>query len=1124
MRIKRLICLLLTFIMLLGVFISCGDKIDGDGMERPVTDTDDSDKDDNDSDNNNNGNTNNNGGNSGNTQNPTVTEKNPHLNRVYRFSEEKFTMAPAEKDGIVNYLKGIGAIAADETNEENINKVLDALAYAERRQIQFLTANTLKVLSDDYTYEADYLYKIDVYKNVALYEVGDTAMQNKLSSPAYVLSVDGKTLTLKVPFSYTLVDAEGNSSVVACKSYSTLTFKRDEELKLDALPEVLGKSYQLSNYAYRFADDEAKKAFETEKGMNVDAFIALENATITESNSRILRVEAKDKLIFEKIVGNGIIISEAEYYMTVSAGGEATLYNTEKGRDDKDEADVVASLKLFFSACGKNAVVSEGTDVQRLSVYTFDKNVEAEEIPTVSGKSYKLSSYTFRFASDTDRAALESERGKALDVIIGELNATITENSYKTLFITENGKFECIANSLGGVTSDVFCYYGVIGEGGKVTLYKTAAAKDNADASNLVSDVEITVTAKGIEIATPISAGSSSRQIEIYVFDKAIDKNSNDVNNKSYVLGGYNYRFDSVEAMNAFEAEKGKTVAEILADEKTALASSYGKRLMIDNDRYLKLYDNLASNVNVVVLKGYADIADDGIVTLYISSQGRKAKDSEALVDTDVTIKFTASGFEFYYPIAGGSHVELYAFEAELPTYNGIPTVAGSSFESNGGEIRYYSQKEKDYFDGQGYTQSMLLKELEKHRRVYFDTYGRIFSLTEKGNVEWLYYFSVNGDGNVTLYNTEQGRDNNSQSDVVKNGRYFKISPDGTKLEWRMDIISDYATQVVISLDFKDNISDSDEAIDDLVYISNDTKPLIFVFEDNMKLTAIQDNKILYNYYGKSVNGNIEFYTDSDARDYGDKDYLVKDLSGKILKNRTIIYLDNGTALQYNEDYSNAADTKIYVNDTYRTHYIAIESKTDVTPASGDITTDSDGGFIIQWFEGRGIYKGKIDKAPTTAGEYTMQIIVFPTANYKLAIKDVSIQIEDWEDYSQGFIEISEPANKNVETPKTTVNLKAGNTYILNFNYTGGGTSFTDQDFYLKFTGLDPNTEFRIFGYESGEVLKEYSYGYGLNNGFVYNKTYNTYLYVYSRMVDHLVVWTVTEDCTVTIEYPRKLK
>ena len=110
MRIKRLICLLLTFIMLLGVFISCGDKIDGDGMERPVTDTDDSDKDDNDSDNNNNGNTNNNGGNSGNTQNPTVIEKNPHLNRVYRFSEEKFTMAPAEKDGIVNYLKGIGCV------------------------------------------------------------------------------------------------------------------------------------------------------------------------------------------------------------------------------------------------------------------------------------------------------------------------------------------------------------------------------------------------------------------------------------------------------------------------------------------------------------------------------------------------------------------------------------------------------------------------------------------------------------------------------------------------------------------------------------------------------------------------------------------------------------------------------------------------------------------------------------------------------------------------------------------------------------------------------------------------------------------------------------------------------
>jgi hypothetical protein len=120
------------------------------------------------------------------------TEKYPWLKRIYRFSEEKFTAAPDEKDSIVNYLKSIGAIAVDEADETNIARVLDMLAYTERRQIQFTGENTLSVATDDYTYEADYLYKIDVYKNVTLYEVSDTAMQTKLSYPTFTLSLDGK--------------------------------------------------------------------------------------------------------------------------------------------------------------------------------------------------------------------------------------------------------------------------------------------------------------------------------------------------------------------------------------------------------------------------------------------------------------------------------------------------------------------------------------------------------------------------------------------------------------------------------------------------------------------------------------------------------------------------------------------------------------------------------------------------------------------------------------------------------------------------------------------------------------------------------------------------------------------
>lgn len=1261
--IKRLLCLLLIFAMIIPVLASCGDKEDPESTDPPTQN--------NSTNNGNNINNENNGGNQASTDDnkPTVEDKYPWLERIYRFSTEEFKLAPNEKEGIVAYLMGLGAIASD-ADDAAITEVLNALAQSNRHNVQFASLSAMTVISDDYAYRQDYLYKLDTYKNLVLYSPEDTAMTEKLTAPVYALSLDGKTLTLKVPFSYTTVDGEGTPSTVNCKSYSLITLTRDDSIKLSDIPDVVGKEYKLHNFAYRFASEEALADFEEEKGMPLSAWLATENAQITESNSGVLRVEAKNKLVCEKIVGSGIAISEFSYYISIGAGGAVTLYNTEKGRDDKDENDVVTAVSVSFAPDGKSAVVSEGTDVQRLRVYTFDKAIEEEIIPGVSGKAYKLFEYTYRFASDSDRVALETAQGKSLDAIIEELNATITENRYKTLTVTDdgkvvceivtesgsviseftyfavvgengvmtlyktaagrenvdadelvsgiaitvtstgieiatpisvgsesvqievyqfdkdfekesvsdpkgnvyklseygfkfaneadiaalesaegktvaeiistlnasitesvyrtltvdkNGRFVCTAVKEGGVTAAVFSYYGVIGDDGEVTLYKTATGRENADANELVTDVAVDVTAKGIEVATPMFVGSESTQIEVFAFDKKLEESSADVLGSSYLLDNYNYRFDSADALAAFEAEEGKTVAQVLAEERAELASSYGKRLTVSRDGYMTLYDYLASNVNIGLLRGYADIADDGTVTLYKTAEGRDSKDTNDLVNTDVVIKVTSSGIELAYPITGGWHIEIYAFDEVLPVYNGIPTVAGTSFESVGSEIRYYSQSEKKYLDEHGMPLSLIQSILSQKRRVYLDAYGRIYSLSASGTVDWLYYFAVNDNGSITRYKTENGRDNQLKSDIVDDGSYFSVSPDGTTLEWRMQIDKNLASQGVVFLDFKENIGDL-TTLENLTYVSKDETPLIWVFDENGALTAFQNNAILYTYYAKVIAGKVSFYTDPNARDFGDEDYLVSSLSADLLLNGSVFLLSNGTTLQYNEDYSNAADTKIYVNDTYRTHYIAIESKTDVTPVSGDITTDSDGGFIIQWFEGKGIYKEKIDKAPTTAGEYTMQIIVLPTANYKFAIKDVSIQIEDWEDYSQGFIEISEPANKNVETPKTTVNLKADNTYILNFNYTGGGTSFTDQDFYLKFTGLDPDTEFRIFGYESGEVFTEYGYGYALKNGFVYNKTYNTYLYVYSRMVDHLVVWTVTEDCTVTIEYPRKLK
>jgi hypothetical protein len=87
-------------------------------------------------------------------------------------------------------------------------------------------------------------------------------------------------------------------------------------------------------------------------------------------------MESKGKLILEKVVGNGIVISEASYYVTLAAGGAVTLYNTEKGRDEQDENDAVHDRTVFFTVDGATAVVAEGTDVQRLRVYAFETDVQ----------------------------------------------------------------------------------------------------------------------------------------------------------------------------------------------------------------------------------------------------------------------------------------------------------------------------------------------------------------------------------------------------------------------------------------------------------------------------------------------------------------------------------------------------------------------------------------------------------------------------------------------------------------------------------------------------------------------------------------------------------------------------
>ena len=110
MKLKRFLCLLLAVFMVVGVFASCGDEEPEADNKPPQTNTGG----------NNNGGSGGSGSGSGGSgsgsgggENAPETEKYPWLNRIYRFSEEKFTVAPNEQEGIVNYLKSIGAIAFD---------------------------------------------------------------------------------------------------------------------------------------------------------------------------------------------------------------------------------------------------------------------------------------------------------------------------------------------------------------------------------------------------------------------------------------------------------------------------------------------------------------------------------------------------------------------------------------------------------------------------------------------------------------------------------------------------------------------------------------------------------------------------------------------------------------------------------------------------------------------------------------------------------------------------------------------------------------------------------------------------------------------------------------------------
>ena len=143
--IKKIISALLVVAMLLSVLSSCRRDPDNDTSTDPPST-------DNSSGNNNNNNDDNKDDDNGEENPPVVQEKNPYLDRIFRFSSEELKLASAEKDGIVNYLIGLGAITPN-ADENVVNEALNALAFAHRHNVLFTTLNTLSVVSEDYAYQ-----------------------------------------------------------------------------------------------------------------------------------------------------------------------------------------------------------------------------------------------------------------------------------------------------------------------------------------------------------------------------------------------------------------------------------------------------------------------------------------------------------------------------------------------------------------------------------------------------------------------------------------------------------------------------------------------------------------------------------------------------------------------------------------------------------------------------------------------------------------------------------------------------------------------------------------------------------------------------------------------------------
>ena len=472
----------------------------------------------------------------------------------------------------------------------------------------------------------------------------------------------------------------------------------------------------------------------------------------------------------------------------------------------------------------------------------------------------------------------------------------------------------------------------------------------------------------------------------------------------------------------------------------------------------MRLYQ-VFDSYTVRVLYGYYYIAEDGTVTLYTLPLDREDK---TLVDTDLVIRITSGGVEIAEPFEGGWHIEFYQYEKSAPVYNGIPTVAGSCFVSTSdNEIWYESEKEKDRFDGMGMTAELLLGLNTSGNYYYLDQDGRMFCITVSGgtqNMAWLYYYTVDENGRITRYKTENGRDNQFKSDVVKDGVYFYVSPDGTSIEMRTELMTGYGTMFVTTLEFDKTIETTGYNIKNRMY-KLDGEETYWYIDANGKMSVIQNDQIILTYYPVvDGTGNLIVYSDAAHT----QQVNAEDVSGSVILGGQSIYLKNKSTVRTVADYTSAPNTTLTVNSKFETQYVE-EQSINLQPTY--YTTNSDGKVIIEWFQVVNNVRTKVSTKQwldATKGNYVLKLTVLPTKNYKMAETEVAFTVITKEELLQGYT-VLDIIKTSYYTQTDSFDVVKGQKYAVKIHVHGYYSMDSSRYEYLSYVVFSMNVDVDVY-------------------------------------------------------------